>query len=159
MPVAGTSSNYTGRKKDISIFQYPDASKLEAQTVFPKFGKNTRFCSGIQKLVQRYAIVLLTNVESQPNYPDFGSDFLYSLQAGVDPIDRILMRQIFTLADYKAVSLLRTHQIENPNIPEDERIINTELVDLVLYGGYAAFDIQLYAESGDSTTFLIPLPK
>ena len=76
MAIAGITSDYTGRKRDISILQYPDAAILDAQTVTPSFGKNARFCAGVQSLVQKYAIILLTNLGSQEMYPNFGTNYL-----------------------------------------------------------------------------------
>jgi len=159
MAIRSTTSDYTGRKRDISIFQYPDATSPEVQTVYPRFGKSARFCAGAQKLVQKYAIILLTNLGSQPKYPDFGTDFLYTLQAGISPTDRILAQQVFHLASYDAVLTLRAYQTDQPDIPPDERITNAVLENIALYGGFVAFDVKINTEAGDSIDFVIPLPK
>lgn len=159
MPVANIISDYVGRKRDISIMQYPDASIPDTQTVDIEFGKNPRFCAGIQKLVQKYTIVLLTNIGSQQYYPEFGANFLHKLKAGISPVDSIAMSQMFSLANYQTVVLLRAYQIGKPTIPKDERIDNASLKKLVLYGGYAAFDIKILSEAGDTLDFLVPLPK
>jgi hypothetical protein len=154
-----TSSNYTLRKKDISIFQYPDALAASAQDVRPAFGKMTRFCAGVQKLVQRYAVILLTNIDSQPDFKDFGTDFLYTIQGGISPVDQIRASQIFNLASYDAVTLLKSYQASHNDIPNDEKIASAQLTNMNLYAGYAAFEVTLYTEAGDSIEFIIPLPK
>lgn len=159
MAVASTTTDYTGRLKDISILQYPDATGTEAQTVLPSFGKHTRFCAGVQKLVQKYAVILLTNVGSQLAYPEFGTSFLYTMQAGISPVDRIRAAQIFSLASYKAVSTLRAYQEKTPGIPSDESIVRATLQNISLYGGYAAFDVVIHTEAGDTIDFVVPLPK
>jgi hypothetical protein len=159
MAIASISSNYIGRKKDISIFQYPDASKLGEQTVAPKFGKSARFCTGVQKVVQAYAVILMTNLSSQENYPSFGTDFLYTLQGGISPVDSLLAAQVFNIASYKAVSTLKTYQASNDSIPLDEQIASAELTNISLYGGQAAFDVTIKTEAGDNVEFIVPLPK
>lgn len=159
MAVASISSNYIGRRKDISILQYPDASVIDAQTVAPVFGRTTRMCTGTQKLVQRYAIILLTNINSQENFPSFGTNFLYPLRAGISPVDNLQATQIFKLASYTAVNTLKRYQIDNPDIPLDETISTAELTDISVYGGSASFEVTIKTEAGDTIDFVVPIPK
>ena len=158
MGVASIITDYTGRLKDISILQYPDASKMDAQTVLPKFGKMPRFCAGVQKLVQRYTIMMLTNLDSQTKYPDFGTRFLFTLQGGTDPTDSILASQIFAEANYITVKNLLYYQAQK-DTPADERIASAILSNISLYGGYVSFDVTLNTEVGDVLDFIVPLPK
>jgi hypothetical protein len=159
MAITSISSDYTGRAKDISILQYPDAALIDAQEVLPQFGNNARFCTGIQKILQKYAIILLTNITSQPDYPAFGTDFFYTLQGGISPVDRVMASQIFTLASFAAVSELRKYQTNHPELPDDEKIVRAELLDLDLYGGYVGFSVKVVTAAGDDVNFVIPLPK
>jgi hypothetical protein len=158
MGVASIITDYTGRLKDISILQYPDASKMDAQTVLPQFGRMPRFCAGVQKLVQRYTIMMLTNLESQTKYPDFGTQFLFTLQGGTDPTDSILASQIFAEANYITVKSLLFYQAQK-DTPADERIASAILSNISLYGGYVSFDVTLTTEAGDVLDFIVPLPK
>lgn len=159
MGISATTTNYTGRKKDISIFQNPDGGIEGAQTVLPFFGKNPRFCAGVQKLVQKYAVILLTNVASQPNYPEFGTAFLRTIQGGIDPTDQIAAAQIFNIANYDTVATLRAHQSTDSTIPADERIYSAALTGIALYSTYISFDVTIITEGGDSIEFVVPLPK
>jgi hypothetical protein len=173
MAILGVSTDYTGRKKDISLLQYPDPTLTPAsvtsisfsqaltakQTVFPKFGKTTRFCAGTQKLIQKYAIMLLTALGSQPHYPEFGSSFIPDINAGIPSTSRLLAEQYFSFASYKVVGDLKTYQIDHPEIPEDERILSAELLALSTYADYVAFNVAITTEAEDSIVFLVPLPK
>jgi phage baseplate assembly protein W len=160
MGIANTSAtDYTGRKKDISILQYPDAAATGPQPVTPAFGKQARFCAGVQKLVQKYLIVLMTNLSSQVYYPEFGTNLLYTLQAGISPTDRLRAGQLFRLASFETVLTLKSYQVDHPEIPDDERIVAANLVDIVLYGGMASFSVSIVTEAGNSLDFLVPLPK
>jgi len=153
------STDYTARKRDISILDYPDLEAVDGEIVMPRFGKTSRFCSGTQKLIQRYAILMLTNVGSQENYPTFGSNFLWPLLAGISPSSKLEAVQIFALANYAAVTAIKNYQIENDDIPLDEQLDHTELVDLVVQGDSAAFSVKLTTLAGNLTNFLLPLPR
>jgi hypothetical protein len=159
MAVASISSNYTLRKKDISILQYPDASQVGGQTVYPVFGKNGRFCTGVQKLVQRYTIILLTNLTSQPNFPEFGTSLLYTLKGGISPVDQLRAAQIFDLASYDVITTMKVYQSQNSDIPADEKIVRATLTNLSLLGSTVAFEVTIITEAGDNLEFIIPLPK
>jgi phage baseplate assembly protein W len=173
MPISKVTSDYTGRKRDLSILQTPNPYNAPEDTnlwsiyqiensrnqVSPAFGKVGRFCAGVQKVVQKYTIILLTNLGSQPNFQDFGTDFIYTIQAGISPIDTIKASQIFTLASYYAVNTLLDYQANNPTIPDDEKIVSAELTNVGLYNGVASFSVTLTTEAGDSVEFLVPLPK
>jgi hypothetical protein len=159
MPISGTSTDYTGRTKDISIFQSPDAMLTGPQDVVASFGQRAKFCSGVQKLVQRYAILLLSDYGSQLNFPTFGTDFMSTIKAGISPVDQLAAMQIFSSASYDAVLLLREYQAAHPDIPLDERISRAELTGISLYASYAAFEVTIYTEAGETVNFLVPLPK
>lgn len=173
MAISSIGSDYTGRLKDISILQYPDPTFSPAdvtstsfaqavyakQTVTPRFGKMTRYCAGVQKLVQRYTILLLTGLGSQPFFPEFGTAFMPSVQSGLSPTSRLLATQYFMLANYSVIVTLKAYQIDNPDIPTDERLANAELTDISLQGDYASFKVAITTEAGDDINFLVPLPK
>jgi hypothetical protein len=159
MPILKETSDYTGRKKDISILQYPNTEVIDGVEVLPRFGKPSRFCAGVQKLIQRYMILMLTNINSQDYYPDFATDFLWPLQAGIGPTDNIAARQIFTLADYAAVNIIKNYQIDNPDLPLDEQLDFTTLRNISLYGSFVSFDVKLTTLAGEAVDFLVPLPK
>jgi hypothetical protein len=158
MPISGISTNYSGRTVDVSILRTPNAQAIDPVTVTPAFGNPSQLCSGVQKLVQRYAIILLSNSGSQSGYPTFGTDFLKTLQQGLSPVDAIRARQIFSLADYNTVNVIKGYQITNPDIPADEQLSGTQLLDLTLYSGSISFSVQLTTLAGDIANFLLPLP-
>jgi hypothetical protein len=158
MPIRSATTNYTGRKKDISILQNPDALISGAQTVEPSFGKLGRFCAGVQKTIQRYAIILLTNLSSQEFYPDFGTSFLSTLNS-YTVIDALRARQIFVLASYATVSAMQDYQNNDTTIPADERIVSATLIDIVVSNDSASFSVAIKTAAGDVVDFLLPLPK
>jgi len=137
----------------------PDAMMAGPQNITLAFGKHGQFCAGLQKIIQKYAIVLLTNIGTQLNYPTFGTNFLATMQGGVSSVDRLRATQIFNLASYDAVNLLKNYQTSRNDIPDDERIVSATLQAITLYNGAASFDVAIATEAGSSMNFLIPLPK
>jgi len=137
----------------------PDAMLAGPQNIAVSFGKNGQFCAGLQKIIQKYTIILLTELGSQPNYPTFGTDFLNVLQGGFSPIDSLRASQIFNLASYVAVNALKTYQASRDDIPDDERIVSATLTNISLYNGSVAFDVAIATEAGSAMNFLIPLPR
>lgn len=158
MPISSTTTNYTGRKKDISVLQNPDALNSDPQDVSLSFGKSGKFCAGVQKLVQRYVILLLTNIGSQKYYPDFGTELLYNLKAGVSPVDLIGVTQMFSLASFEAVNALLVAQIQDPTSPSDERIASAELEDISMISSAVNFSVRITTESETAISFVVPLP-
>ncbi len=159
MAINTQATDYSGRKRDVSILQYPDSSSVNAQEVFPRFGKPSRFCAGPQKLIQRYTILLMTNLRSQEFYPAAGVDFLWTLQEGISPVDNITATQIFTTANYQTVVTIKNYQTENPDLPLDEQLERAELTGISISGGYVSFDVKLTTLAGSVVDFLVPLPK
>lgn len=158
MPIRSVTTNYTGRKKDISILQNPDALISGAQTVLPSFGNLGRFCAGVQKTIQRYAVILLTNLTSQEYYPDFGTSFLATINS-YTVIDALRARQLFVLASYAAVGAMQDYQNGDTTIPADERIVSATLIDIVVSRDSVSFSVSIKTEAGDVVDFLLPLPK
>jgi hypothetical protein len=159
MAIATQTTDYSGRTRDVSILQYPNSASVDAQEVFPRFGVPSRFCAGPQKLIQRYMILLLTNIGSQEFFPGDGCPFLWTLQAGISPVDNITATQIFTQANYKTVLTLKNYQVNHPNDPLDEQLASANLLGISLQGGYASFDVKLTTLAGSTVNFLVPLPK
>lgn len=157
--IVSTSTNYTGRKKDISIMHSPDATLAGPQNITIAFGRRGQFCAGLQKIIQKYTIILLSNIGSQSSYPEFGTNFLYSLRGGIAPVDQLKAAQIFNLASYDAVNTLKGYQAARTDIPTDERIVSAKLTAISLYNGSASFDIAIATEAGSAMNFLIPLPR
>lgn len=157
MAITGSTTNYSGRKVDLHIFQGVNPNKLSPVT--PSFGKISNFCSGIQKLIQRFAIALMTDLGSQPNYPDFGTKLMSTLNNRNMLFNKADLYPIFNFAAYKVVSEFRDYQAKNYDIPDDEKLNTAYLSDIIISNDSIAFKVTIIPVSGDTTEFLIPLPK
>ena len=157
MPISGTSTDYSARKKDIHIFQGVDPSS--SATVTPGFGTISNYCTGIQKLVQRYAICLLTELGSQANFPDFGSSLLNMLVRKGGNMNRLDIYPIFNAANLKIIKTFRNYQRATPGVPNDEQLSTAQLTNVIVAGGTVGLSIRIYPVSGGPVEFVLPIPS
>lgn len=159
MAINNITTDYTGRTKDINVFYKPDPTKTGViQPMSLVFGNISSFVAGPQKLIQRYALALLTELGSQALDTGFGTDMLTRLHnsAGLGKID---VTYIFAVANSKVVQEFRTYQNANPSTFLDEQLDTASLTNLDLNGDSVRFYITLNTMAGTSVDYLLPIPK
>ncbi len=157
MAIAKVTQDYSTRTKDISILKKADPKKYGPQPVSPKFGQVSSVCTGVQKLVQRYAIALLTNVGSQPVYPLFGTNLLTLLQGG-NLVSTEQLKHYFNFANVDVVNSFNDYQKQNVDLPQDEQLASATLKDVIVLGDMVSLSILLVTAEGDAVDFVLPLP-
>ncbi|NBQ69087.1 MAG: hypothetical protein EBU46_09750 [Nitrosomonadaceae bacterium] len=150
------NKNYAGRTVDVCI-----SGKLEPQTngVQPlglTFGRVSTKCAGVQKLLQRYTIMLLTAKGSQKDNPNFGTDLIPILLGG-NLIDVGHLVHTFNLASWSVVKTLRDYQSKHPEQPADEQINTALLVDYKVQGSTVLFNVKIQTQAGDIIDFVLPV--
>lgn len=157
MSIKRLVTDYTGRKKDLHIVFKIDPSLATTQKMDFRFGNVSSFCAGTQKLLQRYVINLFTAVESQPNFPQFGTNLLPKLLngkfVGLSDVTHIL-----NFANWKVVSEFRAYQRANPALPLDEQLNTASVTNVALDRGKISIKISILTLAGEAIDFLLPLP-
>lgn len=156
MPISGTTTNYAGRTKDIHIMQ--NVSPTGLRPIALSFGTVSNYCAGIQKLVQRYTIALLTEIGSQANYPEFGTNFFANLKTRSQIISKNDLFSLFNLANVKVIREFRAYQAANPGLPVDEQLGTAYLEDVVLGNDSVGLKIRVVPITTDAVEFIVPLP-
>lgn len=156
MAISGTSINYSGKKIDLHIMQGVKAPLTT--DIAPSFGTISNYCTGVQKLIQRYMIMLLTELGTQETYPDFGSDFLTKLTSSSSVFNISDIQHIFAFANDKVSNEIIAYQIDNV-LPEDEQLNVASLIDVISANGGVSLKIQIITQSQDAVEFIIPLPN
>lgn len=156
MSISYTTTNYSGRKRDLNIFGRVDPYNTNPQRITLGFGKVSSYCAGVQKLVQRYAIMFLTEIGSQTMYPTFGTGFLTSL-GGSNRIPKDELVHYFNFANLKVLSELQVYQQTNSD-PYDEQISTATLNSMVMTGDSLLFSVTIVTKTGETVPFIIPLP-
>ena len=147
--------DYKDRTVDLAAYQgmQPGGERqLEPELVGSDHGG--RITAGIQKLVQRFLILLLTEKESVPHYPERGCEFLTDARTGVfqTPLD------VFTSFSSALVDIeQQLKAVELPTDPSDERYESAEVIAVSLSVGSATVRVQLNSRAGTSYDFLAPI--
>ena len=153
MPVVATSSNYSGRQVDLSIF--PD-QRLPNRAVITDIGKDrvfSRAIAGPAKASQNYGRLLLTPLGSVRSHPTMGTKFRErftqgGLRYGTDP------GQVFAAENLRVLDFLDSVSVGRP---DDERIESATLQGFTVVAGGVTLNVALTMRSGDTTTFLLPV--
>lgn len=155
MPVA-TLADYLGRTTDLLAFagaQEGSEQRLEMQLVLPSQGG--ALIAGIQKLVQRFLLELLTEKGSMRYLPSRGSTFLIDLHSSRwrTPAD-------VTASFSAALVDVRRNLIgeESEADPPDERFLSASLLSVGLAQDQVRLSIQVVSRAETSRTVLYPLP-
>lgn len=158
MPINKVTTDYTGRDKDINIFPVVSPLLQPKQTVTPSFGKVSSYCAGVQKLLQRYAVALLTVQGSQPEYPTFGTGLLRNVM--VSSITTLSdLSHAFNFANSLVISMFRDYQSKHEGLPLDEQLDTAILADITTTANYeVTFSVKIYTMAGNTYDYLLPIP-
>lgn len=157
MPISAVTSDYSGRTKDISIAYKVNPTFVGAQNTDLKFGPVSAYCSGVQKLVQRYMIALLTQIGSQPGYPNFGTGLLAKLHNS-GGLTKTAVGHIFNFANANVVAAFREYQTANPSNFKDEQLNTATLNNVSVGQGNISLNINILTVSGTNVVFVVPIP-
>ena len=158
MPISKFTTDYSGRKKDVSIMRGTDPTSKFSQGVTLEFGKVSAYCAGIQKLIQQYMVLLLTAIGTQPAHPDFGTTFYTQIIKGNVSNKSDLIHK-FNFANLTAIEKIKSYQQGKTDIPEDEQL-DTALLDDVIFVSRDQVNLRITVKSnaGDEVEFLMPIP-
>jgi hypothetical protein len=155
------TEDYTGRQVDLEMFRAPNLPTNLWRVAFRmNVAGGPRRITAIQKLVQRYANLLLQTVDSIHFDPDSGSSLLKDLQIGGTYTAEQCLHS-FVFANAQVLTQLRTED-SNPDYGtplSDEMIKDATLLELEVLetSGILRIKVQLTTLSGNSITFAVPL--
>jgi len=154
-----TTKSYAGHQVDIEALKHVERM-LRIQRVHPDVNTNPRIVAGIEKAVQRYAKLFLTHIGSIKLAPEVGSTLVHSALSGQIP-NLTYLSHLYSIANINARNAITNDDESDAfgSIPDDERITNTELVDMEL--DYKTATVRIHVKittaAGDSFTFIIPV--
>lgn len=154
-----TTKSYAGRQVDIEALKHVE-KMLSIQRVHPDVNTDPRIVAGIEKAVQRYAKLFLTEIGSMKLAPKVGSRLVSRARNG-SISNYAVLDSLYATANRNAVVAIRADDDNEVfgAIPDDERISNVRLVDMVLDRKSATIKIHVFIETaaGDTFTFIIPV--
>lgn len=158
-----TSRDYTGRQVDLE-FLHEIQLPAGVVSVDMRLGnpKVSRSVTGIQKAVQRYVIVFLTELGSIRHDPRIGTRSVQQLRS-VASRGPSWVRGVFTVANRRALSIIRSEDQDTEtygDIPDDERIESVELMGSTYDAGNSVLSLTIgvTTRAGLMFRFVIPTP-
>jgi hypothetical protein len=154
--LSATVKDYVGRTVDLLAFD--DARSSGDTLLTPALvqpGQSGALITGIEKLVQRFLIELLTEQGSLDYQLARGTFFMTSLRAGVVRTSQDLFAE-FSSAEVDVRDNLQLEE-DFANDPADERYRAAELISASLFGDTATLTIRVDSVAGDSRTVIYPL--
>ncbi len=158
--ISGTSTDYTGRTTDVLILGNVNPLSSATQVNSLSFGSSSKVVTGIQKLVQKYTILLLTDVKSQPTFPDEGTLLLPSLRKYSKTTSVSDVEHYFNFANLTVIEKLRDYvRTAGENaVPIDEQLDSAELQKIEVVGDSLNISVKITSLAGDDVVFVLPLP-
>jgi len=153
--LSGTVQQYQGRTIDYLAFDDAKAEgdALLSQTLIQP-GQSGAITTGIQKLVQRFLLELLTETGSLDYQPDRGCLFITSVRAGLISTSASLF-SAFASAEVDIRNNLRNEDTFDD--PDDERYQRATLTSASLSGDKAFLTIRVLSVAGESREVIYPL--
>jgi hypothetical protein len=155
------TTDYTGRQIDLEMFRAPD-KPVNLWRIQLKMNVNggPRRVTAIQKLVQRYANLLMQTIDSIHFDQDAGSSLFNDLQIGGTYTAEQCLHS-FVFANAQVLTQLRTEDA-NPDYGTpvtDEMIKDAILLELenLRNSGTLIIKVQLVTLEDDVVTFAVPL--
>jgi len=147
--------DYVGRTVDFLAF---DDAKASGDTLLTQAlvqpGQSGALITGIEKLVQRFLLELLTEQGSLDYMLNRGTFFMTALRSGIVRTSQDLF-STFSSAEVDVRNNLR--QEEDITDPADERYGSAKLLAASLFGDTATLSIQVNSVAGESRTVIYPL--
>ena len=148
-------ADYITRKYDFLAFQNPSALK-ERQLDMQLFSDTSggQICVGTQKLAQRWALELFTEIGSMPGRPARGCSFMLFIRGG-----RIRTRLDVVQSFYDAALRIRTtlQAEEYAGMPDDEKLDDAELLDVTFLPGYLNIKVNVLSVAGSNRALILPI--
>lgn len=149
--------DYVGRTADILAFQgmfQAGKEELLSQTLVAP-GTGGYLITGVEKLVQRVLVILLTRQGTMQYLPTAGTRFMLDAESGLwrTVLD---VQNSFYSAKLDLMRQLRALQLATD--PPDEVIDTVDLLNVILTTDTVKLFIRLVTQAGQPVNFIQPLP-
>lgn len=154
--LTATVRDYVGRTVDYLAFdnaRVTGDALLNQALIQP--GQTGALITGIEKLVQRFLLELLTEQGSMEYQPNRGTFFMTALRYGMVQTSGELFAE-FSTAELDVREKLRLEE-DFVNDPADERYAEAVLLSASLSGDTATLSIRVSSVAGESRTVIYPL--
>ena len=148
--------DYSGRILDAEFMQHVvgPAKMITLDTTLRKDGASRRV-TGVHKVAQRYALILMTPRGTLPQYPSYGTNLSTLIHNGA-VANRSQLATLFAFANSLTMDQLAAEA--QPTDPDDEVLVSATLIDYDIdYSSLSVLlRILLKTRAGITYTYVIP---
>lgn len=147
--------DYAQRKYDYLGLRNVNPAK-EAKLGLELFNtaSNGQICVGVQKLAQRWLLEFMTELGSMPGLPERGCEFMTYVRQG-RLRTQIEVQALFSAAELDVRRNLQRE--EYAGMPDDERLIDAELLSSAILPGYLQIRVKINNVLGDTREIIVPV--
>ena len=158
-----TTTDYTGRQLDVELLQSITKPAELIPVTVSNVSTPPKLVAGIQKLVQRYALLLLTNVGEVKFDQEQGGDLMRLLLEGyVQDVGQL--QYAFAYANDRVTRMLNEEDINTDLYvasSPDEQISTATLLDAQVdkVTSTAYLRVYIVSQAGEDFTFVVPVTR
>ena len=153
--------DYSGRQVDVEMLQSVSKPADLVAVSLTSVQKTAKIVTGIEKLVQRYALLFLSSIGTVHFVQEQGTYILSNLLAGGIQ-SRGVLQGLFAVNNVNVLDQLRKDD-DRPDIygdtQPDEVIASADLLDCNVdaASGIVYMQVQITSQAGDAVTFIVPV--
>ena len=151
-----STTTYTDRTVDLLLLQFVRSPVADAE-VKPDVSVSPRIVTGIEKLVQRYAQLFLTQVGTVVNAETQGTGFMSALGTGhIYDLGTLTSYASAANKDVQTQIIVEDRALDTP---DDEALANSEVIDLGMDRPTATVTVtvKLTTKAGDTYVYVTPI--
>jgi len=149
--------DYAGRTVDLLMLKTVLAVPVTNKRVGIDVAGDPMIVTGVEKMVQRYAVLFINAVGSTKFRPDHGSDLVPQVSAGLV----YNMATLETAAAGANLVAFRNMSIADAaeDTPDDERLVESDIIDLEYSraSSKVMISVKLTTAAGKSYVYIIPV--
>ena len=149
--------DYAGRTVDLLMLKTVLAVPVTNKRVKIDVAGDPMIVTGVEKMVQRYAVLFINAVGSTKFRPDHGSDLVPQVSAGLV----YNMATLETAAAGANLVAFRNMSIADADedTPDDERLVESDIIDLEYSreSSKVMISVKLTTAAGKSYVYIIPV--
>jgi hypothetical protein len=160
MGVQNVTTDYTDRQIDLELLQTILAPVGSKRMTISTVKTPPKVVTGVQKAVQRYALLFLTSQGDSVYAPAQGTQFREALTVGAIS-NRNSVQRYFTTANLAVMQQLKVEDEQQDifgRLPDDERIVAVQLLnfDVDYATSTVLLVVQITTQAGEVVDYVLP---
>lgn len=150
--------DYSGRTVDLLLLKTVSEVPAVNRRVDIDADGEPMIVTGVEKMVQRYAILFINAIGSTKFRPEHGTDVVPNVSAGL-VYNMATLETTAAGANIEALRQMTISDAEEAETPDDERIVDSEVTNLEFSRDRSRIriSVRLTTAAGNSYVYIIPV--